>query len=220
MTTRQMTSDRGEEPTGNLATLGSERRRVVLATLARQDAPVDERRLARLVVAAERDGHPDDVDGDDVEDVSVSLHHSHLPALVDAGLVDREPDGSVRAVDDDLDPAALTADEPGVGWDVLAALAREPQRGAALAVLAEAEGPTTCRELAASIVAREVEGDAPAARRGDDDDESLPMRVGRVATSLHHRDLPVLDDLGLVSYDPGENRVTLDRRGLPAVVGR
>ncbi len=64
--------------------LADDRRRVVLAVLAVHDGPMDRRALAREVAARD----PDADGSAAVRDVLGSLHHVHLPKLVDAGLVE------------------------------------------------------------------------------------------------------------------------------------
>jgi len=84
--------------------LGADRRRAVLAVLAREGA-LEARELAAAVAEAEggRDG--------EVDDVHRSLHHVHLPKLDDAGLVayDHE-DGFVV-------PTATADDVPGFDFE-------------------------------------------------------------------------------------------------------
>jgi len=65
------------------------------------------------------------------------------------------------------------------------------------------DGPTTISldELARAVAERES---ADGATRGS------PSRE-RVATSLHHRHLPKMDDFGVLEYDPETNRVTSRR---------
>lgn len=61
--------------------LASERRRTILDVLAGRATPVDLADLARTVAAREAD--TDEDDPKDVERVTVSLHHNHLPKMDD-----------------------------------------------------------------------------------------------------------------------------------------
>ena len=68
------------------AVLASDRRRTVLAALTDTVGPIELDCLAARVAEAEPDGSGDP--GDDTRrTVAVSLHHVHLPKLVEAGLL-------------------------------------------------------------------------------------------------------------------------------------
>lgn len=87
-----------------LRTLRTPQRRAVLDTLAETDE-LDRRDLARRLVAREEDVAASDAPEQDVLDAAVQLHHVHLPALANAGLIDYE-DGTARYVGhDEFDPA-------------------------------------------------------------------------------------------------------------------
>lgn len=72
-------------------------------------------------------------------------------------------------------------------------------RRLALDVLAEQTSSITVRELASEIAEREH----GSATDGDS--------IERIATQLHHIHLPVMVDLGVISYDSDSNRVTPPR---------
>jgi hypothetical protein len=99
-----------------------------------------------------------------------------------------------QTTDDDRTVIDLTEEER---YDLLAA----ERRRAVLAVLAERGAPTTLDELAAAVATRE-DGETGA--------------TDRLAVSLHHVHLPRMDDLGVLDYDPADNRVetvrTLSKR--------
>lgn len=73
------------------------------------------------------------------------------------------------------------------------------RRRTVLAVLGERRAPSDLRRLAEAVARREA------------DDSTTPGDAERVAISLHHRHLPLLDDLGVVAYDPDARRVESDR---------
>lgn len=77
-----------------LAALASERRQVVLHELL-ADGPASDRDLAAAVAAHERGVAPAAVSPSATEVVGLSLTHTHLPTLVGAGFLTREPDGTV-----------------------------------------------------------------------------------------------------------------------------
>lgn len=177
--------------------LAHSRRRCVLRALDETTArSVAE--LATDVAAAERDRRPDDVSSDDVEAVRIALHHVHLPALVEAGLVERT-DGAVRAADHPAldDPAVdelLRSDAP-VRDDVLRCLAVRRRR-TVLGVLRARDGAVDREALAGAI----------ATRLGSEDDDARESILG----ALHHVHLPALDEAGLVDYDPDEGTVAYE----------
>jgi DNA-binding transcriptional ArsR family regulator len=74
-----------------LAALASERRQVVLHRLL-TDGPADDRALAVVVAAHERGVPPTEVSESVARVVELSLTHTHLPVLVDAGFLVREGD--------------------------------------------------------------------------------------------------------------------------------
>ncbi|QPV64984.1 hypothetical protein I7X12_10395 [Halosimplex litoreum] len=79
-----------------LAALASERRQVVLHELL-ADGPASDRDLAAVVAAHERGATPAAVAPSVTEVVELSLTHTHLPTLAEAGFVTREPDGTLAA---------------------------------------------------------------------------------------------------------------------------
>lgn len=82
------------------------RRRTAVAVLASVDGAVTLNELTRAVVRRERDGSIADVSGDRLTQVSVTLHHNHLPRLDDAGVVEYDPDRRRVRPAADLDRAA------------------------------------------------------------------------------------------------------------------
>ena len=69
--------------------LSSERRRILLDVLGERPTPVDVEELALAI--AEREGGTDSARSDDVERITISLHHHHLPRLADGGVVEYSP---------------------------------------------------------------------------------------------------------------------------------
>ncbi|WP_436908304.1 DUF7344 domain-containing protein [Halosimplex marinum] len=74
-----------------LAALASERRQIVLQRLL-TDGSADDRALAVAVAAHERGVPPAEVPASVAQVVELSLTHTHLPMLADAGFVAREGD--------------------------------------------------------------------------------------------------------------------------------
>lgn len=59
----------------------------------------------------------------------------------------------------------------------------------------QTDGPVTVRDLLESLVDGETSG-------GPDFGDSTPAEFDRKELRLHHCDLPLLDDAGLLRYDP------------------
>lgn len=72
--------------------LRNPRREFALAYLRQQDRPVTLTELARKVTAWEVGVPPTEVEKDRVQQVRVSLHHTHLPKLANFGLVEYTDD--------------------------------------------------------------------------------------------------------------------------------
>lgn len=86
----------GGRDTG-IALLANDRRRIVLAVLESSNDPLARTDLAREVTARESDGDPTT---EPVDAVAAELHHVHLPALEQAGLVEYDVgDGTVVSRD-------------------------------------------------------------------------------------------------------------------------
>ncbi len=85
----------------------SERRRRVLAVLFDAGRALDERRLARRVVARSEDADPVSVADERVDEMYLALRHGDLPKLDDAGaIVHHDAAGEVELgpASDDLRP--------------------------------------------------------------------------------------------------------------------
>jgi hypothetical protein len=80
-----------------LSTLASTRRRHLLGALADSGGDADLDDLSRQILAWEATGTIDDVSEETVQQVSTTLYHAHVPALVDDGFVEWVADrGRVR----------------------------------------------------------------------------------------------------------------------------
>ena len=73
-------------------------------------------------------------------------------------------------------------------------LLADERRRTIVAALAEQSSPVTLGELATTLGARET------SRGNRDSHRTLEVR-------LHHVHLPLMADVGVIDYDPGENRV-------------
>ena len=179
-----------------LDALASRRRRVVLASVARESAPVSVGELATRTAASVRETAAGEVDDAARERARAGLVHRDLPTLAEADLVewDREA-GAVAPTDDTvLDDSRIrrVIESPDGDWDdVLGALAHERRR-VVLSVLVDHGGAIAPRNLARRTVARERDVEAAS---------TSPDAVERALTSLHHVHLPKLCDAGLLVDD-------------------
>jgi|AntRauMinimDraft_3_1070383.scaffolds.fasta_scaffold00635_5 hypothetical protein len=73
--------------------LAAERRRVALDVLSDRSTPVDLEDLA--VAIARRETDADVVDEEIVEQVAITLHHTHLPKMGELGVINYDPDSTV-----------------------------------------------------------------------------------------------------------------------------
>lgn len=77
------------------------RRRIVLDCLRTCDSTVELDELAEIVAAREFDTASEDVPHDRYERVLVSLYHTHLPKLADAGIVSIDRNDGVHVIGND-----------------------------------------------------------------------------------------------------------------------
>lgn len=176
-----------------LEVLANGRRRRVLTALDERSGAVSERALATELVESGQTG-------DDRRQVRSDLRHNHLPTLERAGLIVRdETDGAVRATDalGEMDPVYRRVLERAPDdWDDAIACLSVRRRRIVLSVLANGETPITRFNLARAVAAHEASGGGSA------------TNARNVVQRLHHVDLPKLDAVGLVDYDPENEMVS------------
>ncbi|GAB3663423.1 DUF7344 domain-containing protein [Halopiger thermotolerans] len=162
--------------------------------------------LIRELAAVTSDKSVDDVTDAEYQRAAVACQHTHLPMLLEAGLVaeadDTETDNDAVIVATDhwaFDEPALEnviagrLDASAEELDALFEGVADSRRRLALSVLAgnaRAESDAMDRDaLARAVAAREV---------GTDADDVSQDRVASVYSSLVHVHLPLLEDAGLV----------------------
>lgn len=184
------TNVEGRSLTATLGSLTSHRRRGLLVELLDGAQPIDEQALADRVAATERGVSRSDISTEETERVLVDLHHTQLPKLSDADLIDRTDAGVVLTGERELRELGLVErlrswidDDPNEVDAALAALA-DRRRRIARSALARF-GPMTPAELADHVLAVE----RPATGRE------------RVGVSLRHVHLPKLTAADLVERD-------------------
>lgn len=177
-------------------------RRFVLAHLE-ESGPIAEEDLATAIASSEHDKPARLVTDEERGAVLARLRHVHLPKLADAGLIERDGDSVVPTGHRSIagnDPLADEV-ESGETLDRLYEALSDSLRRDLLVVLAEqSEAVLTLEEAAAAIGGQRASTDRP-------DDQVL--------VSLHHHHLPKLDEAGIVSYDPEEQRIVYE--GHPAL---
>ena len=183
---------RKQPRTETFESLTASRRRHVLSIL--DDAsPLPVPRLASLVAAFERGKPPTAVPDDAVGSVRADLAHVHVPALVDADLVERGPNGvDVTATGRRVlgEPGFRTVVETAArDWDDVIDCLADERRRIALDVLRGRDGGMGRRDLAQVVAAREAGIDDPASA------------AETVLTSLYHVHLPKLAEANLVELD-------------------
>lgn len=161
--------------------------------------------VATELAAAERGIDAGVVDEDTIRSVRVSLVHSHLPKLVDLGLVvwDRDAE-TVAPTDHPAYEDALVrqlVDARGAEWDAILDCVADVRRRQLLRILNRADRALSLVELADEMTAR------------DAGNEENPTAADVVKRNLHHVHLPKLDRADLVDYDRDERTVTY--RGHP-----
>lgn len=136
----------------------------------------------------------------DERSIRVSLHHRHLPVLVSADLLSLDGDavaaGAHRLLSHPgVDAAAL--EHCRADWDALGAVFGQERRYLAVSVLADASLPVGLASLSRLVAAERVGDIGPDAPVFQD-----------FESRLHHVDLPILDDAGVVDYDVEAQQVT------------
>lgn len=187
-----------DQPPSVFDALADRRRRIVLAELSERDRPVPIGDLAAAVADAEGVADPD------TDRVRLSLHHVHLPLLVDAGLIDRDREaGTVSAAAHPaLEGAWLSAVLDGSDREAADRLFRalaNPRRRSVLAILTDRDDAVSVGALAAALASRESDG----SNGGADGDRE----VDAVRIDLVHVHLPALADAGIIAYDPRQGTV-------------
>lgn len=186
--------------------LKNARRRTLLSTLQRESQPKELQQVAVHVAAAEQGVHPADVDDDARRRAYVSLYQSHVPKLIDAGVLEYgdEDETTVRtttlgdgilAFSTDLTTAMGEDDfQADVQFDLLA----NSRRRSVVRYLAAVESATTVDELATTV---------GAAEQGTTTTELSTEQRKRIYVSLYQVHLPKLADSDVIEYDPDTGSV-------------
>ena len=204
--TNQGCLERSRSDAELLAAAAVPRRRVILTTL-RDHGELPMSDLATHMVAREEGIPTSEVTDARRDRVLTRIHHQHVPALADTGLVVYEHDEEEPRVG----PAVWLADDPtfdavesafatGRTDEVVGTLLADPVRERVVSVLREHHGSLALDDLARTVVAAERTDDSPPPEDA----------VTSAVVSLHHVHLPKLDDVGIVEYDTAERTVEFE----------
>lgn len=179
--------------------LDDSRQRCILSILLEHSHPMTGRDLAVQIAAREAGTTPSDVTEEDPDGIQTDLHHRCLPKLEAVGWIERRPEGIVASESlssGKADLSLLSLDDADVRWEQLAAVLARPHRKHLLSILVRKDPPLSLEELAVELAAYEhprwtIDGD----------EETLSV-------ALHHVDLPTLEAVGLLRYDPDERTIT------------
>ncbi|WP_276253546.1 DUF7344 domain-containing protein [Halomontanus rarus] len=136
------------------------------------------------------------------------LHHKHLPALEEAGLIEVDEHETVTTADhpafDDSSLVDSITDPESVHDESLDALfdgLADSRRRVALSVLGQQYHPISLETLARDVAARE----------SDTPERDVPQDyVDRIIVRFTHTHLPLLEDAGLVDYDTESDLVAYE----------
>ncbi|QLG28212.1 hypothetical protein HUG10_11905 [Halorarum halophilum] len=204
--TNQGCLERSRSDAELLAAAAVPRRRAVLATL-RDHGEFAMSDLATHVVAREEGVATDEVTDARRNRALTGLHHQHVPALADTGLVVYQHDEEEPRVG----PAVWLADDPtfdaiesafatGRTDEVVDTLLADSARELVVSILREHEGAFALDDLASAVAAVGRTAGSPPPERA----------VTSAVASLHHVHLPKLDDVGIVEYDAAERTVEFE----------
>lgn len=188
----------------------SDRRHILGLLYAYAPNAMTVRDLATSLGAAPPENDRAEQPGKERQRTLVRLHHTHLPKLEAAGLIDRD-EGRVSVTDHPAydDPGIISAigDDQSADVDSLDRLFRaltDPRRRTVLDVLGHQFGPIHTETLARELGARAL--DVP--------ESAVPAEyVEERLVGLYHLDIPHLSEAGLIEHDPDAD--TLVYRGHP-----
>lgn len=174
-------------------------RRTALEALLTWGSPLSEQRLAAYLAADER-GTPS-IAETDVGAVRLELVTIHLPALMDARLIERDRESQeIRTTDHPAmtDPRfhqLLSLESDGLET-IFNSLAHEYRR-LTLSVLRKSQSALSRRALAREIC-----------HHLEDENEPPTEEIDEVETALHHVHLPKLGDAEFIAYVPETGHVS------------
>lgn len=190
--------------------LASGNRRLLLGILSeRAPHSLTQRDLATYLVPGYHSDTEDRDSDADVQQALRAVHHTHLPKLEAAGLIERDPDRETVAITDHLafeDGGIVSATDPdsdadSASLDRLFRALADTRRRTVLDVLSHQLSPIHTETLARELGARE---------RDIPESEVPTDTVDEILVDLTHVHLPHLVDAGLIAYDTDEQTVAYE----------
>lgn len=186
--------------------LAHPRRKAILSILSERETSLQTTDLATQLAALEADKPLVEVTEEEHRTVRVSLHHVHLPKLDDYGVVDWNTESGEVSLESDVSVREdrftdRAARRSNVGSGRFFRILADERRRRVLSILSERGGSVSTTDLATRVAAQEV-GTRP---------ENVPRSaIDRVEVSLHHSHLPSMSAVGLLEYEPDDERVAYD----------
>lgn len=178
------------------------RQRRIIAILRERSGPISQRSLASQLAVREADESLSPVAEVDHQRILIDLSHRCLPELEAAEWIERQSVGIsiTEQVPEGMDVWLSEVDNPAIPWEALAVLLAHPRRQHIISIIAERTLPLPLGELETTLRAS-----TQSQTTDEDGDESTLL------ATLHHVDLPRLEDVGLIEYDSDEKTVVRHR---------
>ncbi len=200
MSCRKRLLSGGPSPPNRSVILADSRQRRILALLLAQSDPIPEDALASqlAVQKAKAEDLPSSVVQELHRQIRIDLYHRCLPELESVGWIERQPTGIVSTEQLPVECVEESFTEGDGSWEALAALLVRPRRQRVASTIADHTQPLSLEELSTALTASEQSWWTAG---GVDDESMLP-------TILHHIDLPILENVGLIEYNSDEKIIT------------
>lgn len=190
-TPHQFVSTAGIPAREHAKLLAAERRRLVHDVLSERTTPIELGQLAAEIAAQEEgfDAPPEEPP----MDVTIDLHHCHLPKLDEAGVLDYDPESRViKRIDgpsgaDERDRSGRSVDKDNAACTIAL-------REHVTAYFDASSGETASLDDLARYAATQLS-------------DTADWPTERIRLRLHHVVLPRLADIGVIDYDPRTSTV-------------
>nr|WP_227380346.1 hypothetical protein [Haladaptatus halobius] len=164
-----------------------------------------ERDLAVQLTAQETEQSPSDLTEEDYQQIQMTLYHYCLPKLEATGWIERQPEGIIateRLFFEQTELSLPDIDDPDLpSWEALAPLLARPRRQHVASIIADYNQSLTLDELGTALTT----SDHTTWEAEDGGNEPTLL------VTLHHVDLPKLEEVGLIEYDSDEKTITQQR---------
>lgn len=182
------------------AVLSNQSQQQILSLLAEESRPTTDRDLAVHLVSGEDNISLTEVSEAEVRQRLVALHHAYLPMLEAIGWIDRLPEGIVTT--DQFPFGDPESEFPQIldsetQWDILSCLLARPRRQQIVTILARQSQSLSLDELATEVKSHEQ-----ISWTVDEGEQGISL-----SGFLHHVDLPRLEEVGVLDYDPVDKMI-------------